>query len=39
MNAEELIRQLRSIKAWTPQSSVTARRKIDELIIALGGQP
>ena len=39
MNAEELIRQLKSIKVWTAESSVTARRKIDELIIELGGQP
>lgn len=38
MNAEELIRRLKSIRVNIPQSSLTARRLIDELIVALGGQ-
>jgi hypothetical protein len=38
MHLEELFKRLRSIMVWTPQNS-TAREKIRQLIIDLGGNP
>lgn len=37
MNAQDLIKQLKSIRCWV-QSGSLAEKKIDELIIKLGGR-
>ncbi len=37
MNQNDLVRILKSIYVWIPQSSVTAREKLAELIRHLGG--
>ena len=39
MDANELIRRLKSIRAWIPESLSTPITKINELIQALGGRP
>ena len=37
MTQEQLVKALKSIRVWTPEGS-TARQKITELIMALGGK-
>jgi len=37
MNQHDLVKILKSIYVWIPQSSVTAREKMAELIRNLGG--
>lgn len=39
MNAEEIVRRLKSIRAWIPESLSTPINKINELIQMLGGRP
>ena len=39
MNAEEIIKRLKSIRAWIPESFGTPINKINELIQMLGGRP
>ncbi len=37
MNQNELVSMLKSIYVWIPQSAVTARQKLADLIRHLGG--
>jgi hypothetical protein len=39
MDANELIRRLKSIRAWIPESFSIPINKINELIQMLGGRP